>query len=79
MRINFKHVYYIINIHEKNRKYFVFIIFELKQLQSIRMQLKFQSFEFIMTKTICKKFKSLFEKSFLFHVELENQQSFLIF
>ena len=35
--IDLKHVYFIINLHENDRHFFAFTIFDMKQLQPTRM------------------------------------------
>ena len=34
---NLKHIYFIISLHSENRYYFIFIIFEINQIQFMRM------------------------------------------
>jgi len=52
MTVNLKHAYLTIDMHSKNKYYFAFIISEIDQLQSIRMQQEFQFIKFIMTKAV---------------------------
>ena len=56
MSTNMKHVYSTINLHSDDRHIFAFIIFEIEQLQSIRMQQKFMSARFILIEMIYKVF-----------------------
>ena len=57
---NLKHVYFIINLHENNCYLFVFIIFNIKQLQFIRMLQKFKSTDFTMTEIVNQAFEKFF-------------------
>ena len=66
MTANFKHVYFTILIHSEDRKFFVFTIFEMKQLQSIRMQQKSKSVFFIMLKLMIRALKKISDESSLF-------------
>lgn len=59
MIMNLKHAYLTINMHSEDKHYFAFIISEIDQLQSIRMQQESQSVEFIMMKTVYWAFKIL--------------------
>ena len=54
MSANMKHVYFTISLHSDDRHIFAFTIFEIDQLQFIRMQQRFMSAEFILTEMIYK-------------------------
>ena len=57
---NLKHVYFIISFHSDDKHYFVFTIFDIDQIQFIRMQQNSQSADFIMTELTYRDFDSLF-------------------
>lgn len=56
---NFKHEYHIATFHFKSRKHFVFIISELKHLQSTKMQQSPKIAEFIMIELMNRILKAL--------------------
>ena len=58
--VDLKHAYFIINLHENDRHLFAFIIFNMKQLQLIRMSQKFKSADFIMTEIVNRVFEKIF-------------------
>ena len=70
MSANIKHVYSTISLHSNDKHIFAFIIFEIEQLQFTRMQQKFMSVDFTLTKIVYKilKFISSFNsESSLLH------------
>lgn len=82
MTVNLKHAYLTIDMHSKNKYYFAFIISEIDQLQSIRMQQEFQFIKFIMTKAVYWVFKILsssMKKFSLLHFKSSNTLSSLTF
>ena len=80
---NLKHVYLIINLHSDDRHYFIFIIFEIDQLQLTRMQQESKSTKFIMTELIYRAFEVLsfsIKKLFLLHsIDLNHQSMFTFY
>jgi hypothetical protein len=79
MIANLKHVYLMIYIHSKNRKYFVFIISKLDQLQLIRMHQESMTASFIMSKLMCRALRKLSNKSSLLQSISSNYSSSLTF
>lgn len=72
-----KHAYLTISLHSKDRHYFAFTIFEIEQVQSIHVQQRFKSAEFIMTELIYRVFEvlpSLIKKLSFLHF---NESNFL--
>ena len=61
MITDLKHVYFTMKIHFDDREFFVFIIFDLRQLQSTRMQQNFMTASFIMSKLMCRTLKKISE------------------
>ena len=57
---NLKHAYLTISFHSDDKHYFVFTIFDIDQIQFIRMQQNSQSADFTMTELTYRDFDSLF-------------------
>ncbi len=80
--VNLKHAYLTIDMHSEDKHYFAFIISEIDQLQSIRMQQESQSVKFIMIKVVYWVFETLsssMKKFSLLHFESSNTLSSLTF
>ena len=73
MSADMKHVYSIISLHSNDKHIFAFIISEIEQLQFTRMQQRFMSVDFTLTKIVYKilRFISFFnsESSLLHSVD----------
>ena len=79
MTANFKHVYFTILIHSENRKFFVFTISRMEQLQFIRMQQESKSAFFIMSKLMIRALKKISDKSLLFQNQISDSSPFLTY
>ena len=79
MTTNFKHVYFTILVHSENRKFFAFTIFEIRQLQFIRMQQKSKSVFFIMSKLMARVLKKISNESSLFQNQISESSLFLTY
>ena len=77
-----KYAYSIISLIEKCKHYFVSIIFEIDQIQSIRMQQESMRAEFILTESVYKAFECIStsnSESFLLHSSDSQKSVSLIF
>ena len=61
MITDLKHAYFTIKIYSDDREFFAFIILDLKQLQSTRMQQNFMTVFFTMSELICRALKKILE------------------
>ena len=79
---NLKHAYFTISMHSNDKHYFAFIIFEIKQIQSTKIQQKFKSTNFIMNEYVYRIFESLLpsiKKSSLLHSIISKDLSSFVF
>jgi hypothetical protein len=79
MIADLKHAYLMMYIHSDDRKYFVFIISELDQLQSTRMHQESMTASFTMSKLMCRTLEKVSNESFLLQSVSSNYSSSLTF
>jgi len=80
---NLKHIYLRISLYSNDKHYFAFMIFEINQLQSTRMQQSLQSAKFTLIEFMYRAFEALSsshrESSSLLHFNSLEKLSVMIF